>query len=453
MAPLACLLQERGHAVTGSDGPLYPPMSTLLARAGIVAHTGYDPAHLTPHPDLVVVGNAVPRSNVEAQEVERLGLPRLSMPEALARFFLADRRPLVIAGTHGKTTTSALAAWVYASAGCDPGFLVGGIPSNFELSFRAGSGPRFIVEGDEYNAAYFDRGPKFLHYRPHSLILTSVEHDHADLYPTPEKLRDAYAALIRQLPAHGVLVACGDSPEVRELAKLAACPVRFYGLDAGSEVAPRSLLDTSPTGTRVVIPDPLGGEATLHVPLAGRHNLANALAVWTVARLDGLPAAAVLGAISSFAGVKRRLEEVAVVGDVVVVDDFAHHPTAVATTIGALRQRYPTRRIVVLFEPRSLTAGRAFFHAAYRAAFAHADRVLLAPIFHQTRLQGDERLDLEQLAAELTADGVATAVAASHDQLLDIAVAEAQPGDVLATMSSGSFAGMPQRLAAALAAR
>jgi UDP-N-acetylmuramate: L-alanyl-gamma-D-glutamyl-meso-diaminopimelate ligase len=457
MAPLACLLQEQGHRVRGADGPLYPPMSTLLAAAGIVPAEGYDPAHLEPRPDLVVVGNAVARTNVEAQEVERLGLPRLSMPEALARFFLADRRPLVVAGTHGKTTTTALAAWVYAAAGGDPGFLIGGVPRNFPQSFRRGSGPRFIVEGDEYNAAYFDRGPKFLHYRPHSLILTSVEYDHADLYPSPEKLREAYAALIDQLPPHGVLVACGDSPEIRDLAARAACPVRFYGLAPGSEptieIGPRGAVVEDEHGSRARVPDPLGGEVELVVPLAGRHNLANALAVWTMARLDALPAAAVLQAIASFEGVRRRLEEVGCAGDVVVVDDFAHHPTAVATTLDGIRRRYRGRRLVVLFEPRSLTAGRSFFFASYVAAFARADRVVFAPIFHAGRLAAEDRLDLERLTAELAARGVPATAAATDESLFSTALAEARAGDVVVCMSSGSFAGIPARLAAAIAAR
>ena len=236
MAPLACLLQGEGHHVTGSDGPLYPPMSTLLETAGIRPGVGFDPARLEPAPDLVVVGNAVRRDNPEAVETERRGLPRLSMPEALARFFLAGRRPLVVAGTHGKTTTTALAAWVLAHAGRDPGFLVGGVPVDLGASFRRGGGERFVVEGDEYNAAYFDRGAKFLHYRAETLILTSVEYDHADLYPSPQALVDAYAKLIGQLPAAGLVVACGDSAEVRALAARAPCRVVLYGEAEGLDV-------------------------------------------------------------------------------------------------------------------------------------------------------------------------------------------------------------------------
>jgi UDP-N-acetylmuramate: L-alanyl-gamma-D-glutamyl-meso-diaminopimelate ligase len=453
MAPLACLLQEQGHRVRGADGPLYPPMSTLLEAAGVRPHVGWDPAHLEPRPDLVVVGNAVPRSNPEAQEAERLGIERLSMPEALGRFFLAGRRPLVIAGTHGKTTTTALASWVWSRCGADPGYLIGGVPLGLPASFRAGGGERFIVEGDEYNAAYFDRGPKFLHYRPETVILTGVEHDHADLYPDPESLYAAFGRLLA-LPAEGGLaVVCGDSAEARRLAAGARCRVLFYGLGAGNDVAPvGGVVEPHGEGTRLRVADAEAGEVELTLRLPGRHNAENALAVWAAARADGLPAAAVAAALSSFAGVKRRQEELGSPGGVTVVDDFAHHPTAVERTVEALAGRYPGRRLTVLFEPRSLTAGRAFLLPAYQVAFAGADRVLLAPVFHAGRLAPDERLDTAALAAALCRRGVDARAFESNDALLAAALAGAAAGDVLTTMSSGSFDGMPQRLVAALAA-
>jgi len=374
MAPLACLLQEQGHHVRGVDGPLYPPMSTLLAAAGITPSVGYDPAHLDPRPDLVVIGNAIRRDNPEAVEAERLGLPILSMPQTLSRFFLASRRPLVIAGTHGKTTTTACASWVYTDCGRDPGYLIGGAPLDLPGSFRSGSGERFIVEGDEYNAAYFDRGAKFLHYRPETLILTSAEYDHADLYPTPEALFAAFEQLVRLLPPGGLLVACGDEPKVRELAASAACRVVFYGLGEENDVHPLGPVDALPEVSRFRLHDPHDpdtGEVEVTLRLAGEHNVANALAVWAAARRDGLPAAGVAAALGRFRGVKRRLEELSTGRGVTVVDDFAHHPTAVAKTLEALRQRFPGRRLVVLFEPRSLTAGRAFFFAPYPSAFAN----------------------------------------------------------------------------------
>lgn len=452
MAPLACLLQEQGHRVRGTDGPLYPPMSTLLERAGIRPTVGYDAAHLEPAPDLVVVGNAVRSDNPEAIAAARLGVPVLSMPQALARFFLAGRRPLVVTGTHGKTTTTAMAAWVYGQCGADPGYLIGGVPHDLPGSFAAGgAGGRFVVEGDEYNAAYFDRGAKFLHYRPETLILTSVEYDHADLYASPEALREAYRQVIAQLPADGLLVACGDTREVRELARRAPCRTILYGLEEGNGVRPAGCEPTQ-SASRFRVTDAEAGEVTVELPLAGAHNVANALAVWAAARRDGLAAGQVAAALAGFHGVKRRLEELGSRGGVTVVDDFAHHPTAVGKTLAALRQSYPGRRLVALFEPRSLTAGRAMFFAAYREAFAAADRVLFAPTFHSGRLSAEERLDFAAVAAALAADGVAATRFSGVDELLAHAVAESRPGDVLVTMSSGSFEDLPRRLLAALPA-
>jgi UDP-N-acetylmuramate: L-alanyl-gamma-D-glutamyl-meso-diaminopimelate ligase len=463
MAPLACLLQEQGHRIRGVDGPLYPPMSTLLERAGIRPAVGYDAAHLEPAPDLVVVGNAVRRDNPEAVAAERLGVPLLSMPQALARFFLAGKRPLVVTGTHGKTTTTAMAAWVYSQCGAEPGYLIGGAPRDLPGSFaRGGDGlpgrlpmsareaaHRFIVEGDEYNAAYFDRGAKFLHYRPETLILTSVEYDHADLYASPEALREAYRQVIAQLPADGLLVACGDTPEVRELARRAPCRTVLYGLEEANELRPESLRAASDVSS-FRVRDAASGEVTIDLPLAGGHNVANALAVWAAARRDGLEAGRVAAALAGFHGVARRLEELGSRGGVTVVDDFAHHPTAVGKTLQALRQRFPGRRLVAIFEPRSLTAGRAMFFDAYRQAFAAADRVLFAPTFYSGRLSAEERLDFAALAGELAAGGVTALRFASVDDLLAEAVAGSRPGDVLVTMSSGSFEGVPRRLLAAL---
>jgi UDP-N-acetylmuramate: L-alanyl-gamma-D-glutamyl-meso-diaminopimelate ligase len=450
MAPLACLLQEQGHRVRGTDVPLYPPMSTLLERAGIAPSVGYDPVHLEPRPDLVIIGNAIHRDNPEAVAAESLGLPIVSMPQALSRFFLDHHRSLVVAGTHGKTTTTAMAAWIYTACGRDPGYLIGGAPKNLPASFHDGAGDRFIVEGDEYNAAYFDRGPKFLHYQPETLLLTSAEYDHADLYPTPEALWDAYGKLLALLPADGFLVACGDTPKVRELAIRAGCRTLFYGLDAGNDLHPLGPIEELPEASRFRVHDDEAGEVEITLPLAGGHNVANALAVWAAARRDGIPAAEVAAAFARFQGVQRRLDELGTARGVTVVDDFAHHPTAVEKTLLALRQRYPGHRLVALFEPRSLTAGRRFFFEPYRQAFAGADRVLFAPTFHNGRLAPEERLDFGTLAATLKADGVPADLCADNADLMRHALAEAHDGSVLVTMSSGSFEGMPHRLMAAL---
>jgi UDP-N-acetylmuramate: L-alanyl-gamma-D-glutamyl-meso-diaminopimelate ligase len=454
MAPLACLLQDAGHRVRGSDGPLYPPMSDLLAAAGIRPQLGFDPAHLEPRPDLVVVGNAVRRDNPEAVLAERLGIERLSMPQALARFFLAGRRPLVVAGTHGKTTTTAMAAWVYAACGADPGYLVGGLPWDLPASFARGGGARFIVEGDEYNAAYFDRGAKFLHYRPETLIVTSVEYDHADLYPSPASLRAAYARLVGLLPPGGLLVACGDTPEVRALAGAAPSPVVLYGCGADSELrllSPVGPVRSGPQGTAFSLRDPASGETVdLELRLVGEHNVANALAVWAAARHDGLPVGRLAAALGAFRGVRRRQEELGSARGVTVVDDFAHHPTAVGKTLESLRRRYPGRRLVALFEPRSLTAGRSFFFEPYVEAFAAADGVLFAPVFHAARLADEERLDVGALVERLRARSIEAVSTSSVDELVERALAAARPGDVLVTMSSGDFRGAPRRLLAGL---
>ncbi len=451
MAPLAALLQRQGHRVRGVDGPLYPPMSTLIEREGIVPHVGWDPAHLSPPPDLVIVGNAVPRANPEAQEVERRGLPRLSMPQALARFCLTGRRPLVVAGTHGKTTTTAMAAWVWHAAGSDPGYLIGGLPKDLPGSFALGSGERFVVEGDEYNAAYFDRGAKFLHYQPQTLILTSAEYDHADLYPTPDALYEAFGKLVELLPEDGRLIACGDWPKVREIAARAACPVTFYGFGEGNDVRAVGQVAADETGSRFHLLDPAAGEVVVHLPLWGEHNLTNALGVWAAARADGLSVAELTMALAGFHGVARRLDVLGETGGVTVIDDFAHHPTAVERTLTALRRRYPGRRLVALYEPRSLTAGRRFFQEPYLNAFRGADRVLFAPVFHRERLAPEDCLDLDELAADLADGGIEATLCASYQELLERATAEARPGDVVVTMSSGSFDGMPRKVLARLA--
>ena len=453
MAPLACLLRDLGHDVRGSDGPLYPPTSELLADAGIEPLVGYDPAHLEPRPDLVIVGNAVPRTNPQAMATEELGLPRLSMPEALDRFVLRDRRPLVVAGSHGKTTTTAMAAWVYSRACADPGYLIGGAPIGLPSGFALGGGPRFAIEGDEYNASYFDRGPKFWHYRPETVILTSLEHDHVDLYPDFEGLERAFLGLVERLPAKGLLIACADCPAVERVARASPCRVVTYGAGNGgtetggagaADVRLAGPVESGENGISFELEE-AGDRQRIELGVWGEHNAANATAVWIAARADGLDPEAVLEALATFRGVKRRLEVVGSAAGVVVIDDFAHHASEVAASLSALRQRFPGCRLVALFEPRSLSAGRRQFAADLAAALASADRVFLAPVFHRERL-GEEGFDPEKLAADVQRLGAEATACESNDVLLEKALAEAGPGDVLVTMSSGSFDGMPRRL-------
>ncbi len=449
MAPLACLLKQAGYRVTGSDGPIYPPMSTLLDEAGIETLTGYDVANLDRvEPDLVVIGNAVPRTHIEAEEVERRGIERISMPQALSRFFLADRRPLVIAGTHGKTTTTSLAAWTWSELGHDPGYLIGGVPVDLGRSFALGSGERFIIEGDEYNAAYFDRGPKFLHYRPQTLILTSVEWDHADLYPDHDSLLSAYSQLISIVPADGVILACGTAPRMDQVLESARARVLRYGIETDGvdlDVEARDV-NTSSAGQAFRVHMPGEAPQAIDLTITGLHNVENALAVYAAARLDGYDPLDIAAALNRFQGVQRRMEVIGEADGITVIDDFGHHPTAVATTLKGARAAYPGRRIVVLFEPRSLTAGRAMFLHPYVEAFQSADVVLLAPIFHADRLSDDERLDLDELVRRLSEQDIEAATAGSNDELLDLAAETVQPGDLVIAMSSGSFDDVPRRL-------
>ena len=467
MAPLACLLQELGHEVVGSDQPLYPPMSDLLAQAGIEPGVGFEPSRLEgpDAPDLVIVGNAVPRTNPEAEAAEARDLPRMSMPEAVGRFLLEGRRSLVAVGTHGKTTTSTMAAWVLRACGRDPGYLVGGAPIGLEGSFGLGNGTDFVLEGDEYNASYFDREAKFLHYRPRTVTLTSVEYDHVDLYPSAEAFRAAFHKLVGLLPADGLLVACADTPEVRDVAAEASCPVIAYSGSASGD------LHVPPNAQRIVRPksEPRAGtegmefevegaqgegdEVEFRLQVWGNHNVANALAVWSAVVGNGVDEHEAAAALSSFRGVRRRLE---VVGDergVLFVDDFAHHPTEVDASLGALRGQFPDRRVVALYEPRSLSAGRSDFETAYLGAFEPADRVWLAPVFHAGRLGSDERLDLDRLIAGLGSRGIEASTAASVEALFDEAVHDLRAGDVVVTMSSGAFGGAARALRDRFAAR
>ncbi|MDH3253960.1 MAG: Mur ligase family protein [Acidobacteriota bacterium] len=446
MAPLACLLKEAGHRVRGSDGPLYPPMSTILADAGIEPLTGFDPAHLEPAPDLVIVGNAVPRTNPEVEAVEAMGLPKVSMPQALARFLLENRRPLVVAGTHGKTTTTSLAAWVWEDCGRAPGFLVGGIPKNLVTNFRLGDGERFIIEGDEYNAAYFDRGPKFLHYRAETLILTSVEFDHADLYANEKAASAAYEELLQTLPANGLLVACGDSPGVRRIAHLARCQTVFYGLGEDNHLRPLAPFSQNADGLRLQLEDPDAGKIELALPMQGEHSATNALAVWAAARADSLAPDAITHAMSRFEGVKRRAELVGTAGEITIIDDFAHHPTAVRVTLAGLKARFPGRKLIAIFEPRSLTSARNLHFAEYCQAFRQADEVMLAPVFHAARFADDERLDTAGLIGDLASHGIPARLFSSVENMARNIAIGLEPGDVVVTMSSGSFGGLPQRL-------
>ncbi len=445
MASLAGLLQAAGHAVEGVDVNLYPPMSTLLEELAIPVRLGFDPASIPGDVDRVIIGNAVGRDNPEVAEVLRRRLPFLSQAEAVAHYLLAEgREALVVAGTHGKTTTSALLAWILEAAGEDPTFLVGGVLAWSRRSFRLGRGRLMVIEGDEYNTAFFDRGPKFLHYRPEIFLLGPVEYDHADIYPSPDAVLTAFRAGTAQVPPRGTVVVNAWSPRALEAVRDATAHLVTVGPDPGCAVRVTGIA-SGPDGGRA---DLGWGEKTyaLRLPLSGAHNVHNAALAFAGAVAAGLDPDAVLAALAAFPGVRRRMEIVGEAGGVTVVDDFAHHPTALAATVAAARERWPGRRLVVVYEPRSLTAGRRLFQDAYADALAGADVAVVAPVYHADRLVPGDRLDRNALAAALASRGVTALAPAPGADLVDAVLALLTPGDIVLGCSSGDLGGFHRRL-------
>jgi UDP-N-acetylmuramate: L-alanyl-gamma-D-glutamyl-meso-diaminopimelate ligase len=448
MGSFAGMLQAAGHHVTGSDENLYPPMSDLLRTWGIEAMTPYAPGNLdVARPDLVIIGNVIRRANPEATAVRERRLPQMSFPAALGSFFLASRHAVVVAGTHGKTTTSALMGHVLVSAGKDPSFLVGGVTRNYAGNYRLGRGPHFVVEGDEYDTAYFDKGPKFLHYQARTLVLTSVELDHADIYRDLAHYEAAFAALVAQVPVDGVVVVSASWPGAVRLARGGRAPVVTYSAREGAEADVRARgVRFGPEGARFEVVE-VGGEATRVVlPMAGRHNVENALGVWAAGRRLGLSAEALAEGLASFSGVKRRQEVRGEPGGVLVIDDFAHHPTAVRETVAAVAERYGGRRLWAVFEPRSNTSRRNLHQVEYATAFAGAARVVVKVPERHDQIPVGQELDVPRLVGELTAGGVPATAAASVDEVVEVVTGEARAGDVVLVMSNGSFGGVIPRL-------
>jgi UDP-N-acetylmuramate: L-alanyl-gamma-D-glutamyl-meso-diaminopimelate ligase len=450
MSALAGMLQARGFRVTGSDRNVYPPMSTQLAALGIELRQGFSPAHLDDKPDLIVVGNAVSRSNPEVEAMLARGIPFVSMPQALAEFFLEDRHPIVVVGTHGKTTTASLLAWVLEAAGLDPSYMIGGIPHNFGANYRLGSGRLFVLEGDEYDTAFFDKGPKFLHYRPQSAILTSVEFDHGDIYRDLNHVKEAFRHFVHIMPADGYLAAGLEFPHVRDLLLTAPCPWEGYGFAAdASWQAVDEVWGETHSQFRVLHQGISLG--SIRWSLTGRHNLQNALGVIAVATHLKVPFERLQEGFESFHGVKRRQEIRGVVRDIIVIDDFAHHPTAVRETLAALRTRYANRRLWAIFEPRSATSRRATFQEEYVDAFGPADRVLIAGLYNPDFIPAPERLSPLRLAQDLVERrGMDARYIAEVDAIVADVAAEAQSGDVVVIMSNGGFGGIHEKLLRAL---
>jgi UDP-N-acetylmuramate: L-alanyl-gamma-D-glutamyl-meso-diaminopimelate ligase len=452
MGTLAAMLQRRGDLVQGSDASVYPPMSDFLRAEGITLLEGYAADHVEGPIDVVVVGNAISRGNPELEAVLDRSLRYVSLPEMIRDTFLWDADAIVIAGTHGKTTTTALTGWVLTHGGADPSVLVGGIARNLNDgrggSYRLGRGRAFVIEGDEYDSAYFDKTAKFLKYLPDIAVVNNVEFDHADIYDDLDAVRLAFRRLVMLVPRQGLVLLGADSPEAAALAAKAPARVQTFGLAEGASW--RATEVTQAAGrSRFRVQGPDGFDESVEVPLLGLHNVRNALAAIAVAHDRGLGAAAIRGGLATFAGVKRRLEVVGERRGVTVYDDFAHHPTAVAETIAALRAARPGRRLWAVFEPRSASSCRRVFQADFAAAFAGADQVVLAPVFRGT-LPEDERLSVPQLVADLTARGVAARTLPGVEAIVAAIAAEARPGDDVLIMSNGGFGGIHGALVEAL---
>ena len=451
MGSFAGMLKGAGYEVTGSDQNVYPPMSDMLRSWGIPVLTPYDPANLDiVKPDLVVIGNVIRRVNPEATDVRARRLPQMSFPAALGAFFLQDRHSMVVTGTHGKTTTTALLGHVLTVAGRDPSFLVGGVARNYDASFRLGAGRPFVVEGDEYDTAYFDKGPKFLHYRPRTAILTSIEFDHADIFRDLAHYESAFERFAGILPPGACLAVSVAYPDALRIARASAARVVTYG--RGGPAADYAARDLSlgPDGARFDVLErgrPLG---TATLPGGGAHNVENALGVVAVTRDLGLAFDEIAPGLATFAGVRRRQEPRGEIGGVMVVDDFAHHPTAVRETIAAIRARYPGRRLWAVFEPRSNTSRRRLHQQEYVEALAGAPCVALKVPEAHDMVPAEQRLDAGWVVAELRGRGVEARAEADVDRLVQAVAEGARPGDVVLVMSNGAFGGFIDRLLAAL---
>ena len=438
MGGIAVLAREMGYTVSGSDANVYPPMSTQLEQAGIQLGQGYDPAHLEPAPDLVVIGNALSRGNAAVEYVLNRGLPYTSGPAFLADYVLKERWVLAVAGTHGKTTTSSMLAWILEYAGLRPGFLIGGVPSNFDISARLGDAPFFVVEADEYDTAFFDKRSKFVHYRPRTVILNNLEFDHADIFPDLAAIQRQFHHLVRTVPGNGLIIAPRDDAALNEvLAQGCWTPLERFALSGDADWTAR---DIAPDGGRFAVYWQEQLQGVVEWPLIGMHNVHNAVAAIAAARHAGVPSAHGIAALSQFRGVKRRMELRATVNGIAIYDDFAHHPTAIATTLAGLRHRVGTARIIALLEPRSNTMRMGVHREQLAPSLAEADAVFL---YNPPDLQWD-------LSAVAAAVGAKAQLAKNIEELVAAVTALARPGDHVLIMSNGAFGGIHDKLMEAL---
>jgi UDP-N-acetylmuramate: L-alanyl-gamma-D-glutamyl-meso-diaminopimelate ligase len=449
MASLAGLLREQGHEVTGSDENVYPPMSTQLAALGIPIRSPYAEANVPADADLVVIGNALSRGNPEVEAVLERRQRYTSAPAVLADEFLRPRRSLVVAGTHGKTTTTSLLAFLLYEAGLDPSFLVGGVPVDFERSYRIGRGPHFVIEGDEYDCAFFDKRPKFVHYLPNVAVIGNVEFDHADIYPDLAAVQLAFSRLILMVPRSGLVVAGTESPALVEVIGRARCRVETFGLHESADwraVDVRSGADGA--RFRLLLKGEDRGE--VHLALAGEHNVRNALAALAVASAEGVALERAAAALARFGGVKRRLEVRGEAGGVTVYDDFAHHPTAVAVTLQALRAVGGGGRLVAVFEPRSYTSRTKVFQDAFARAFSAADRVVIAAAHLPGKVPESQRLSEQDLVDGIRRHGIRADFIATVPEIVADLATNLRPGDRVAILSNGGFGGIHEKLLEAL---
>jgi UDP-N-acetylmuramate: L-alanyl-gamma-D-glutamyl-meso-diaminopimelate ligase len=444
MASLAALLKQCGYRITGSDQDVYPPMSEYLRRQGIEIESGFSAERLLPPPDLVVVGNAVSRGNPEVEATLDNRVPYVSLPEALREFFLRDKRPIVVSGTHGKTTTTALTAHILTSSGLDPSFLIAGLPRQTQQPANLGEGDYFVVEGDEYDSAFFAKFPKFLYYMPEILILTGIEYDHADIYADISEIERAFAQLINTVPGNGLLLAAAGDTRVAELSLKSFAPVQSFGLSANAFWRAIDIVP-SPGSTSFSILRENEPQGRFELPLNGTYNVSNALAAVGAAAAAGASMEAIRDAIASFAGVSRRQEVLGTVDGVTLMDDFAHHPTAVAETLGGVREAYPDRRLWAVFEPASATNARALFEDRYTEAFAVADRVVMTKVPRPERARDDPPMDAVRLVEALTRRGITAVYLPEPDQVVAHLVTKVDPGDLVIFMSNGGFGGIQRR--------
>jgi UDP-N-acetylmuramate: L-alanyl-gamma-D-glutamyl-meso-diaminopimelate ligase len=449
MASLAGMMQQRGYHVTGSDAAAYPPMSDFLASLNIPVSQPFQAANLEPRPDFVVVGNAISRGNVELEFALDQRMILKSLPQLLYDEFLAGRERLVVAGTHGKTTTSSLLAWLFSAGRRAPSFLIGGIPENFGSSFALGSGPEFIVEGDEYDSAFFDKGPKFLHYFPDALILTSVEFDHADIYRNLNEVKTAFKRLVNLIPQRGIMMAWDGHTNVDECVSRALCKVERYGFGEHS-VWRIADVQYQPDRTSWKVLRHGQPWAEFEFSLTGEYNVLNATAAAAMAAHYNVDVETISVALRHFRSVKRRLEVRWEEHGITMVEDFAHHPTAIAGTLKALRVRYPGRRLWAILEPRSNTLRRQVFQRELAQSLALADDIVIAGVFKSDAIPEPERLDPNAVVADLRGAGRPARLLSTVDEIVGNVSAELREGDVVAILSNGGFGGIYEKLPAKL---